>query len=305
MVPAFDEAVFAMQAGQISELVHSNFGFHVIKLNSIREEQIPPLSQVKERVRQMVTGQKVQALADQKSGGLAAALARGRKLDEAAKEQGLVVQKSAPLARGETRPPLTSPTLVARAFEMKVGEVDKEGFPLPQGAAFIALAEVQPSRLPEIKEAADRIKNDLTDEKAFVTAKAAAEGLKVKAEKQGLDKAAAGSGLVRKETPALTGRGAPLGDLGTGAALEETAFRIPEKVFSDPVRTPGGYAVLRVLERKAFDPVAFAAQKAQVTASLRQQKRSELFRAYLNQARDRYPVDRRADVIKRLMGQGG
>jgi peptidyl-prolyl cis-trans isomerase D len=305
MVPAFDEAVFAMQAGQISELVHSNFGFHVIKLNSIREEQIPPLSQVKERVRQMVTGQKVQALADQKSGGLAAALARGRKLDEAAKEQGLVVQKSAPLARGETRPPLTSPTLVARAFEMKVGEVDKEGFPLPQGAAFIALAEVQPSRLPELKEAADRIKNDLTDEKAFVTAKAAAEGLKVKAEKQGLDKAAAGSGLVRKETPALTGRGAPLGDLGTGAALEETAFRIPEKVFSDPVRTPGGYAVLRVLERKAFDPVAFAAQKAQVTASLRQQKRSELFRAYLNQARDRYPVDRRADVIKRLMGQGG
>ena len=44
MVPAFDEAVFAMQAGQVSELVHSTFGFHVIKLNSIREEQIPPLS---------------------------------------------------------------------------------------------------------------------------------------------------------------------------------------------------------------------------------------------------------------------
>ncbi len=305
MVPAFDEAVFAMQAGQVSELVHSNFGFHVIKLNSIREEQIPPLSQVKERVRQMVTAQKVQALADQKAGALAATLGRGRTLEEGAKEQGLVVQKSAPLARGEARPPLMSPTLVARAFEMKVGEVEREGFPLPQGAAFIALAEVQPSRLPELKEAADRIKNDLTDEKAFAKAKAVAESLKVKAEKLGLDKAAGEAGLVRKETPALTGRGAPLGDLGTGAALEEVAFRIPEKVFSDPVRTAGGYAVLRVVERKAFDPVAFAAQKAQTTASLRQQKRNELFRACLNQARDRHPVDRRADVLKRVMGQGG
>ena len=305
MVPAFDEAVFAMQAGQVSELVHSNFGFHLIKLNSIKEEQIPPLSQVKERVRQIVTAQKVQLLADQKAGALAAALGRGRTLEEAAKEQGLTVQKSAPLARGETRPPLTSPTLVARAFEMKAGEVEKEGFPLPQGAAFIALAEVQPSRLPELKEAADRIKNDLTDEKAFAKAKAVAEALKAKAEKQGLDKAAAGSGLVRKETPALTGRGAPLGDLGTGAALEEVAFRIPEKVLSDPVRTAGGYAVLRVVERKAFDPAAFATQKAQITASLRQQKRNELFRAYLNQARDRYPVDRRAEVLKRVMGQGG
>ena len=305
MVPAFDEAVFAMQAGQVSELVHSNFGFHVIKLNSIREEQIPPLSQVKERVRQMVTAQKVQVLADQKAGALAAALGRGRTLEEAAKEQGLTVQKSAPLARGETRPPLTSPTLVARAFEMKVGEVEKEGFPLPQGAAFIALTEIQPSRLPELKEAADRIKNDLTDEQAFAKAKAVAESLKVKAEKQGLDKAAAGSGLVRKEMPALTGRGASLGDLGTGAALEEAAFRIPEKVFSDPVRTAGGYAVLRVVERKAFDPAAFATQRAPITASLRQQKRNELFRAYLNQARDRYAVERRADVLKRVMGQGG
>ena len=83
------------------------------------------------------------------------------------------------------------------------------------------------------------------------------------------------------------------------------AFGIPERVFSDPVRTAGGYAVLRVVERKAFDPVAFATQKAQTTASLRQQKRNELFRAYLNQARDRHPVDRRADVLKRVMGQGG
>lgn len=305
MAPAFDEAVFAMQAGQVSDLVHSNLGFHIIKLGSIREESVPTLSSVKERVRQIVIAQKVEAMAEQKAGALATALARGKKLDEAAKEQGLTAQKSLPFARGEAKPPLTSPALVARAFEMKVGDVEKEGFPLPQGAAFIALAEVQPSRLPELKEVQDQIRNDLVQQKSFARARALAEEVKAKAEKLGLDKAASAAGLVRKETPALTGRGTPLGDLGTSATLEDAAFSAPEKTLSDPVRTSGGYAVLRVLERKAFDPEAFSGQKAQIVAGLRQQKKNELFQAYLNQARARYVVDRRADALKRVMGQGG
>lgn len=305
MVPAFDDAVFSMQAGQVSDLVQSNFGFHIIKLDSIREEAVPPLAQVKERVRQIVTAQKVEALAEEKAGALAAALTRGKKLEPAAQEQGLTVQKTAPLARGETRPPLTSPTLLARAFEMKVGDVEKEGFPLPQGAAFVALSEIQPSRLPELDEVRERIKDDLTEEGALAKARALAEQVRAKAARQGLEWAAAAAGLVRKETPSLTGRGVPLGDLGTGAALEEAAFSLPEKSFSEPVRTAGGYAILRVLERKPFDPVAFAAQKAQIAASLRQQRKSELFQAYLSQARERYAVERRADVLKRVVGQGG
>jgi parvulin-like peptidyl-prolyl isomerase len=140
---------------------------------------------------------------------------------------------------------------------------------------------------------------------AQARAKALAEEVKAKAEKLGLDKAATASGLVRKETPALTGRGAPLGDLGTSATLEDAAFSAPEKSLSDPVRTSGGYAVFRVLERKAFDPEAFRAQKAQIVAGQRQQKKNELFQAYLSQARARYVVDRRADAMKRVMGQGG
>jgi peptidyl-prolyl cis-trans isomerase D len=304
MVPAFDEAVFAMQAGQVSDLVHSNLGFHIIKLNSVREESVPPLTQVKERVRQMVIAERVEAMAEQKMAALAAALARGKTLDEAAKEQGLATAKSAPFARGETKPPLASPGLVARAFEMKVGDVEKEGFPLPQGAAFIALVEVQPSRLPELKEAQDQIRNELAEQKSFARAKALAEEVKAKAEKIGLDKAASAAGLVRKETPSLTGRGTPFGDLGTSATLEDAAFSAPEKSLSGPVRTSAGHAILRVLERKAFDPVAFSTQKAQIVAGLRQQKKNELFQAYLSQARARYIVERRADALKRVMGQG-
>ena len=93
------------------------------------------------------------------------------------------------------------------------------------------------------------------------------------------------------------------GDLGTGAALEQTAFSLPEKTTSDPVRTASGWAVLRVLERKPFDAAELEKQKGQIAASLRQQKQSELFRAFVVKARDRYEITRDAQAWRRALGQ--
>jgi peptidyl-prolyl cis-trans isomerase D len=301
MVPAFDEAVFGMQAGQTSDLVRSPFGFHIIRLASRREESTLPLGQVKERVRGEVTDRKIRDLGEQKSEALAEALGKGRSLDEAAKAQGLVVRKSAPIARGEAAPPLASPSLVSHVFQMKASEAEKEGFSLPQGAAFVALAEILPSHLPDLRDVKDRVRTDLVEEAALAKAKAVATEVRVKAESAGLEKAAAALGLVRKETPSLTGRGQALGDLGTGFALEEAAFSLPEKTLSEPVRTASGWAVLRVLEKKPFDAADLAKQRGQIAASLRQQKQQELFRAFVMAARDRYEVKRRPEAWRRAV----
>ena len=128
--------------------------------------------------------------------------------------------------------------------------------------------------------------------------------MRARAEREGLEKAALAFKLVRKETPAAVGRGQAIGELGEGAPVEEAAFSLPEKSLSAPVRTAAGFAILRVLERKAIDPVAFAQQKASVEESLRQQRRDQLFQAYMNQARDRYAIERNPEAMRRLTGQG-
>ena len=303
MVAEFDEAVFNLEPGATSELVKSSFGYHIIKLASKRDSTVRPFPEVKEGIRGAVTEKKMRELGEQKAQALADALAKGRSLDEAAKAQGLTVQKSAPFARGETPPVLQSSSLVARVFQMKAGETEKEGFSLPQGAAFVSLAEVKPAHAPELKDVADRVREDIVQDGALEQARAAAAAVRASAEKLGLDKAAAGQSLVRKETPALTGRGQPLGDLGTGIALEEAAFSLPEKTLSEPVRAPSGYAVLRVLEKKPFDKAELERQKPQLRSNLKQQRRSELFRAFLIAARDRYTIERNAAAYKRALGQ--
>jgi hypothetical protein len=156
--------------------------------------------------------------------------------------------------------------------------------------------------VPELKEVQEKVKADLVDEKSFERARTMAADLRQRAEGAGLEKAAAALGLVRKETPALVGRGQPMGDLGSDAALDQAAFSLPEKALSEPLRAPTGYAVIRVLERRAFDPAAFEAQKAALVAELRDARKDELFRAYLGQARQRFAVERRVEAFRRVVG---
>jgi peptidyl-prolyl cis-trans isomerase D len=301
MVPEFENSAFSLGAGETSDLVKSPFGYHIIRVTEHKDETIAPLEQVKPRIRQTILSDRARALVDEKMGGMSDALRRGKSLEEAARAEGLAVLKSAPLERGKPVPPLAAPALLARAFELSKGEVAKEPFAVGNGYAFIALDEIQPSRIPELKDVQPRVRADLVQEKALARARDLAQQVRAKADKDGLDKAATALGLVRKETPALVGRGQPLAELGSTAALEEAAYSLPEKTLSDPVRAAGGYAIIRVLEKKPFDPAAFEKEKPSITTSLRGEKKQQLFQAFLEQARQRYPVERNLSALQRAV----
>lgn len=58
MVPEFDAAVFAMNVGDISEPVQTQFGFHLIKLNGKKESSEIPFEQIKPQIAQKVLADK-------------------------------------------------------------------------------------------------------------------------------------------------------------------------------------------------------------------------------------------------------
>ncbi len=64
MVPAFDQAAFALKPGEISDVVTTQFGYHIIKLTEKKEASMIPLEQVKPRVLEFLSNQKKQERVD-------------------------------------------------------------------------------------------------------------------------------------------------------------------------------------------------------------------------------------------------
>lgn len=63
MVPAFEQAAFALQKGQVSEPVKSQFGWHLIKLEDRRQKPPPTFEEVKDRILASMMHQRAQAVA--------------------------------------------------------------------------------------------------------------------------------------------------------------------------------------------------------------------------------------------------
>ncbi len=117
--------------------------------------------------------------------------------------------------------------------------------------------------LPELKEVQDKVRSDLVEERALESAKGAAADVKTRA---AASRPGQGGGRARArpqgDPRARRPRPAPGRPGNERCSWRTLAFALPEKTLSDPVRVPAGYAILRVLEKKAFDPAAFAKQKA-------------------------------------------
>ena len=74
MVPQFEQKAFSMQPGEISDLVKTQFGYHIIKLVDKKAAETKPLAEVRSQIEDQLKWEEAQAqaqkLADQIAGEL-------------------------------------------------------------------------------------------------------------------------------------------------------------------------------------------------------------------------------------------
>lgn len=59
MVPEFDSSVFSLKKNEISDLIKTDFGYHIIKVTDIKGGEVKPLADVREQILDEIKGQKL------------------------------------------------------------------------------------------------------------------------------------------------------------------------------------------------------------------------------------------------------
>jgi peptidyl-prolyl cis-trans isomerase D len=302
MVPEFDQAVFAMQPGQISDLVKTQYGYHIIKLIDKKNATTRPLQDVRQQIVDQLAYEKAQAQAADLAENLSKQISKPADLDRVAKANGLAVQESGFFARDEPILGLgPAPEAAAKAFDMKQGEV---AGPLrsSRGFVFETLVAKQDPYVPKLDEVKERVRDEVVKNKAreVATTKAGEIAAKLKAAPD-FEKAAKAAGLEAKTTD-LIARDAPIPDLGVSPAVEDKAFSQPVGSVSDAIATDTGTAVIKVLERKEVTPDEWKSAKDTFREQLLTDRRNRFFASYMVKAKQKMKIEVNRDTLQKAIG---
>jgi len=301
MVPEFDAAVFAMQPGQISDLVKTQYGYHIIKLIDKKPATTRPLAQVRQQLNDQLAYQRAQAQAADLAQTLEKQIKSAGDLEKVAKAQGLTVQESGFFARDEPILGLgPAPEAASKAFEMKQGDV---GGPLraSRGFVFETLVARQDPYVPKVDEVKDKVRDEVVKQKAREASKQKAADIAAKLKSAGDFERAAKAAGVEAKTTDLIAQDAPIPDLGNAPAVTDAAFKLPQGAVSDPIPTDNGTAVVKVLEKKEVTTEEWTTSKDKFREELLTDRRNRFFSAYMVKAKQKMKIEVNRESLQRAV----
>jgi peptidyl-prolyl cis-trans isomerase D len=301
MVPEFDAAVFAMQPGQISDLVKTQYGYHIIKLVDKKPATTRPYPQVRQQLHDQLAYQRAQTQAADLAQNLEKQIKSPGDLDKVGKAQGLAVQESGFFARDEPILGLgPAPEAANKAFDMKQGDV---AGPLraSRGFVFETMMAKQDPYVPKVEEVKERVRDEVIKQKARDASKAKAAEIAAKLKGAGdFEKAAKAAGLEAKTTELIT-QDSPIPDLGNAPAVTDAAFKLPQGAVSDPIATDNGTAVVKVLEKKEVASEEWTTSKDKFREELLTDRRNRFFSAYMGKAKQKMKIDINRESLQKAV----
>jgi peptidyl-prolyl cis-trans isomerase D len=292
MVKPFADSAFSLKKGEISDLVRTRYGIHIIKVEDIKEESSQPLAQVK--------GVVTKSLKEERGGEIALQRAesfidRSRALDDlqkAAVEEGLEVKQSGLFAAEEPIPQLgRHPEINEIIFSLRLKEISPV-FRVGDDQVVAQLVEIQDSRLEEFAEAREKVQKDwITEQSKVLARKQAQEWLETARQQGNLTEVARRKKLTINKTGLFTAISPPP-LFRNQRDMVITAFSLtPEQpVPSEVYEVNGTFIIMQLEESQPASENGFQKEKDNLAKQLLQAKKEQTFSRWINGRRQQADI---------------
>jgi peptidyl-prolyl cis-trans isomerase D len=306
-VPEFEKTAFSLPKGQISDLVKSSYGFHLIRVDDKQEAHLKTIDEVKAEIEPVLKHQKGQQIAQKKADGFLKQ-ARAQGLDAAATAQSVSVITSDFFARKDVLPGLGPATQFMDAVFSEVENSPPDVAPASQGIVVFQLLGIQPAATPTFAEIRSRVEDEFKNERSSTLLSQKMQELSDRAKAEhDLKRAANELGATVKTSDFVLPEG-QVPDVGSMSGPASVAFTMKPGEISGPITSGSNAVVLAVLENQQPSEADFAAKRDQLRDQLllgKQQERFGLFVSSLvNEMTRSGKIKKNEEEIKALSRSG-
>ncbi len=287
-VPEFQKTAFGLAKGATSDLVKTQFGFHIIRVLDRETAHTQSFEEARGSILPIIAQAKAEALASEMSDKVAAAVRQSssQPLEDIGKKFGLPVVEVPPVSITDPLGELGNSTDVRDfAFRARPGELSSP-IHTDRGYAVVTVKEIQPGRQATLAEVRGKVEADFRAEKALDLVKNRAQELAEKAKKgEKLTPAAKALGLEAKTSDSVS-RADSLPDVGSVRRLP-ALFTLPVGDAAPAFFLGSNWAVYRVLDHQKAAPEDLPKQTKEIEQQLRQSKEQVAYEAFRESLQER------------------
>jgi peptidyl-prolyl cis-trans isomerase D len=286
-VPEFDSKAFSMKPGEVSGLVKTVYGIHILKLEDKQNAHLQSFEEVKNSIRTEMEKQRVAEAQERLASSLESqAKANPQQFADIARKLGLEPKDSPLFKYNQPVADLGNTDAFENlAFQLRLNEVGQP-ISVPKGQAIIQLLEIVPEHVPTLDEVRSRVEEDYRHDQSLVLAQDKAKKLAEMAKAGDFDKAAKSLGLTPKLSNDFSGNEYVEG-AGSGTQLAD-AFRLNPGQVSGIITAGTNNVLFKVLSHTPANDADFPAQRDQLREELLDQKRNLAFEIYAANLKEQF-----------------